>query len=310
MLRGIKKPLINCTKNGRSFFAKTCTLQLEYSAEERAREEELRQKIQQKYRGMQIPPFTNHQYGHFSTMGLNETAAQQAAADAGSQKFGGFGGQAFQGRSGVDWIMLLTGCALVYFSGKILFNQFTRGVNGLEMPLWTASIDMQAKHLLFAVQFDQQEQDQLKKDFEVVRQTNPFVNFFEWVRSRRPEFCCGRKYTPDYVLNILVSSLRSNDSAQLAGLARTLQQSMNQRKGDSLQRVDDFVERLQTTGVMFQSLRGAGPTSAFTPSHQPASAFMPPAGHTQGGAEQSDINSALEAKSGEAHSSTPFGEAK
>lgn len=310
MRRAVKFAWAVPVQNGRFLYCNTRLLLLECSAEERAREEELRQKVQQRYRGMQIPPITNHQYGHFSTMGINETAAQQAAGDAGSQKFGSFGSQAFQGRGGVDWLMLLTGCALVYFSGKILFNQFTRGVNGLELPLWTASIEMQAKHLLFAVQFDQQEQDQLKRDFEVVRQTNPFANFFEWVRTRRPDFCCGRKYHPDYVLNALVSSLRSNDSAQLAGLARTLQQSVSRRKGDSFQRVDDFVEQLQATGFMFQSLRGAGPTSAFTPSYQPAPTFVPPADHTQGGGEQSDLTRALDSKSGEAHSSTPFEDAK
>ncbi|KPA78201.1 putative mitochondrial hypothetical protein [Leptomonas pyrrhocoris] len=259
---------------------------------------------------MQIPPITNHQYGHFATMGINETAVHQATGDAGSQGSGYVGEQRFQNRGRVDWIMLLTGCALVYFSGKILFNQFTRGVNGLEMPLWTASVEMQAKHLLFAIQFSQHEQDQLRKDFEVVRQTNPFVNFFEWVRSQRSEFCSGRKYSPDYVLNVLVSSLRSNESTQLANLARTLQQSMRRQTGDSLQRVDDFVEQLQSTGLLFQAMRGTGPTNAFAPSYQPAPGFIPPVGHTQGGAEQSDLSSALEVKSGVAHSSTPFDDAK
>lgn len=309
-MRVIKVSSTICAGNARFLFSKSCPLLIEQSPEELARENELRQKIQQKYRGMQIPPITNHQYGHFSTMGINETAAQQAAGDAGSQNFGAFGGQPFQGKGRVDWIMLLTGCALVYFSGKILFNQMTRGVEGLEMPLWTASVEMQAKHLLFAVQFSQHEQEQLKKDFEVVRQANPFTNFFEWVRSRRPEFCAGRKYSPDYVLNSLISALRSNDSTQLASLARTLQQAMRQQNGDSLQRVDDFVERLQATGYMFQSMRGAAPVNAFLPSPHSAANFMPPAEPPQGGAERSDLSSALEAKSGEAHSSTPFGDAK
>ena len=310
MLRCIKVPSPVAVGHGRFFFFKTCTLRLEQNPEELVREEELRKKVQEKFRGMQIPPMQNPQYGHFSTMGINETAAQQAAGDAGAQRFGGFGAQSFQSRGGVDWLMLLTGCALVYFSGKILFSQLTRGVNGLEMPLWTASVEMQAKHLLFAVQFNQQEQDQLKKDFEVVRQTNPFTNFFEWVRSRRPEFCCGRKYSPDYVLHTLISSLCSNDSTQLASLVRTLQQSMRRQAGDPLQRVDEFVEQLQSTGYMYQALRGAAPTGTFYPNYQPSPAFVPPVGRTQGGAEQSDLNTALEAKTGEAHSSTPFDEAK
>ncbi|KPI89580.1 hypothetical protein ABL78_1348 [Leptomonas seymouri] len=306
MLRRVKLPSPSFMRSGRFLFSRTCNLLLEQSAEERAREEELRQKIQQKYRGMQIPPIAEHHYGHFSTMGINETAAHQAAGDARSQDFGNFGGQNVQGRGKVDWMMLFTGCALVYFSGKIFFNQFTRGVNGLEMPLWTASVEIQAKHLVFAIQFNRDEQDQLKKEFEAFRQTNPFVNFFEWLRSRRPEFCSGRKYNADYVLNALVSSLRSNDNVQLASLVRTLQQSMNQQTGDSLQRVDNFVERLQSTGHLLQAMHGTGPTNASAPSFQPMPELMPSLEHTQGRAEKSDLNCALEAKSGEAHSSIPF----
>jgi hypothetical protein len=310
MRRGLKFSSSIRVVNGRCFFTKTGSLFIEQGVEERAREDELRQKVQQKYRGMQIPPITNHQYGHFSTMGINETAAQQAAGDASSQSFWGSGGQSFQNRGRVDWIMLLTGCVLVYFSGKILFTQFTRGVNGLEMPLWTASVDMQAKHLLFAVQFNRHEQDQLKKDFEAARQTNPLTNFFEWVRTCRPEFCSGRKYNSEYVMSVLISSLCSSDSTQLASLARALQQSMKQQTGDPLQRVDEFVERLQATGYLLQTMRSPGPINTFAHNYQIAPTFVPPVKHTQGGAERSDLNSALEVKNGEVHSSTPFDDTK
>lgn len=294
---------------GRRAFS-TAALRAEYSAEERAREEALRQKVQQKYRGMQIPPLSSYEYGHFSTMGLNATAAK-AATDARAQGGAGFGGAAFPSRQGTDWLMLLTGCALVYFSGKILFRQFTRGVNGLEMPLWTASVEQQAKHLLFAVQFEQSEQDQLKREFEAVRQTNPFVDFFEWVRSRRPEFCCGRKYAPDYVVHALVSALRSSDGTQLASLARTLQSSLSRKNGDAMQRVDDFVDQLHSAGSLFQGLRGFGASNAYFPDQPLRPAYAPSLQSSQAGsALESDISGALDVKSGEAHSSTPFSEAK
>lgn len=295
---------------GARLLSSTAVLRLEQSAEERTREEELRQRVQQKYRGMQIPEMTHHEYGHFSTTGINASAAHQAARSAGVEGYPGFGGGAFQNRGRVDWLLLLTGCTLVYLSFKILFRQFTRGVNGLELPLWTASIELQAKHILFAVQFQQSEQDQIKKDFEAVRQTNPFVDFFEWVRSRRPEFCCGRKYGADYVMHTLVSCLRSGDGTQLATLARTLQQSMTRKNGDSLQRVDDFVEQLQSAGYLFQGIRGVGSSGVHTPEHSPQPIYTPLREVSQCGVQESDLINALDVKNGEAHSSTPFREAK
>ncbi|GET88307.1 hypothetical protein, conserved [Leishmania tarentolae] len=295
---------------GGRFLSTTAILRLEQSGEERAREEELRQKVQQKYRGMQIPEMTHHEYGHFSTMGINASAAAQAARSAGVQGYSGFGGSPFQNRGRVDWLFLLTGCTLVYFSGKILFRQFTRGVNGLELPLWTASAELQAKHILFAVQFQQSEQDQMRKDFEAVRQTNPFVDFFEWVRSRRPEFCCGRKYGADYVMNALISCLRSSDGTQLATLARTLQQSMIRKSGDSLQRVDDFVEQLQSAGYVLQGIRGVGSSSVYTPEHLPQPMYTTPREVSQCGPQVSDLSNALDVENGQTHSSTPFSEAK
>ncbi|CAM67804.1 conserved hypothetical protein [Leishmania infantum JPCM5] len=295
---------------GARLLSSTAVLRVEQSAEERAREEELRQKVQQKYRGMPIPEMTHHEYGHFSTMGINASAAQQAARSAGVQGYPGFGGGAFQNRGRVDWLFLLTGCTMVYLSGKILFRQFTRGVNGLELPLWTASVELQAKHILFAVQFQQSEQEQMKKDFEAVRQTNPFVDFFEWVRSRRPEFCSGRKYGADYVMHTLVSCLRGSDGTQLATLARTLQQSMTRRNGDSLQRVDDFVEQLQSAGYLFHGIRGVGSSGMYTPEPLPQPIYTPFREVSQCGAQESDLINTLDVKNGEAHSSTPFSEAK
>ncbi|KAG5505710.1 hypothetical protein JKF63_05045 [Porcisia hertigi] len=288
------------------FFSSTSALRLEHSPEERAREEELRQKVQQKYRGMQFPEITNHQYGHFSILGINVSAAQQAASHAGVQGYPGFGGTPFEKRRSVDWLMLLTGCLLVYFSSKILFRQITRGVNELEFPLWTASIEVQAKHLLFAVQFQRSEQEQMRKDFEAVRQINPFVDFFEWVRSRRPEFCSGRKYGADYVMHTLVSSFLSSDGAQLAAVARTLQQSIVQINDDPLQRVDNFVEQLQSTSHLFQGIRGVGSSNSYTTEYPPRSTYSSQGGAGESGAPTSDLTSALDAKSGEEHSSTPF----
>ncbi|KAL0506972.1 LOW QUALITY PROTEIN: hypothetical protein Q4I30_003709 [Leishmania utingensis] len=235
------------------------------------------------------------------------SATQQAASNAGVDGYQSFGGTPFQNRRSVDWVILLTGCTLMYFSGKILFRQLTRGVNGLEMPLWTASVELQAKHILFAVQFQQSEQDQMKKDFEEVRQINPFVEFFEWVRSRRPEFCSGRKYGADYVMHTLVSSLSSSDGAQLATVARTLQQSMAQKNNDSLQRVDNFVEQLRSAGYLFQGIRGMGSPSVYTTDYPPRQVYTPHREVGQCGEQESDLTRALDVKNGVAHSSTPFG---
>ncbi|AIN98156.1 hypothetical protein LPMP_210750 [Leishmania panamensis] len=291
----------------RRLLSSTSMLRFQQSAEERAREEELRQKVQQRYRGMQIPESLSHEYGHFSTMGISASATQQAASNAGVDGYQSFGGTPFQNRRSVDWVILLTGCTLMYFSGKILFRQLTRGVNGLEMPLWTASVELQAKHILFAVQFQQSEQDQMKKDFEEVRQINPFVEFFEWVRSRRPEFCSGRKYGADYVMHTLVSSLSSSDGAQLATVARTLQQSMAQKNNDSLQRVDNFVEQLRSAGYLFQGIRGMGSPSVYTTDYPPRQVYTPHREVGQCGEQESDLTRALDVKNGVAHSSTPFG---
>lgn len=287
---------------------------LEYSPDERRREEDLRRKVQERYRGMQIPEMTNHEYGHFSSMGINAAAAQQATSSAGGQGFTGFSGMPFQRGGRVDWLMLLTGLALVYFSGKIMLNQLTQGVDGLNMPLWIASVETQAKHLLFAVQFNQAEQKQMRQDFHTARQMNPFVDFFEWVHTQRPEFCCGQRYSSEHVMGILVSALRNGDSTQLATLARTLQTTVSRQGGDSLQRIDDFVDQLQAAGYLLQAVRGFGHSSL--PNTQSQQNYQSPAVEApqyqlqSAGGPQSGIQNALDVNNSETHSSTPFSDRK
>lgn len=280
---------------------------------EREREKELRQLVLQKYRGMQIPEMTDIQYGHFSTGGIQAAAAQQAMSSQGYGSMfssagggststaaggscstgncgaGGSGGGA--GASGAtggmpngmpmkprtDWLMLFTGLALMWVSAKIIYSQMTRGVDDLDFPLWTASLEVQAKHLLFCVQFDDQTRSQLKRDFQVVRQSNPFADFFQWVHSRQPQYLSGRVNSLDMAIGAVIQSLSNTNSRELMSFATALRQSLTRKGGDPQTRLDDFVNNLSPANSMLATmggLSGRGGASSAPPASVPS--YNPP----------------------------------
>lgn len=240
------------------FFSTSCVWRREVDPEEREREVNLRNQVMQKFKGMPIPEITHHEYGHFATSGINYQAAGQAFGDAQNSAGSAWQSGKFTaaapnatGKVGVDWVMLLTGCLLVFVSGQMLYQQMGRDVDDLEIPLWVASIDTQAKHLILSVQFDQATRDGLKKEFQTVRLNNPLADFFEWVRTQRPEFGFGNRYGMDYAMGTVTSILSSTNSRELVAFAQALQGAMNRRDGSPQQRLDDFLQKLQTVGGLY-----------------------------------------------------------
>lgn len=295
---------------------------------ERAKEQQLREQVLTKYRGMKIPEMTNYEYGHFATAGINAAARDQAFRNSGfglfntgstsqqadgtndqqqqstSQTSGVMGGAGSTGQKKVDWLMLFTGVALFYFSTKILFQQLTRGVEGLNIPLWAASIEVQAKHLIYSVQFDSETKESLQKQFISVREANPFADFFSWVHSTRPEFGSGRRFSYDNAMHIMVSLLRSSDTSQLMSFARALQQALMRRGGDPQDRLDTFLDKVQGMAPMSLPPGIGGGTMNLSPSPQNT------ANHSSSGLMQPnsslELNDILSSGSEGPHSSTPF----
>lgn len=272
---------------------------------EREREKELRRQVLQKYKGMEIPEMTSFEYGHFSTGGIQAAAAQQAMRGQGFTGFFGAenrsggtnggnssGGNEDNGWSAgknagapgtgvprafrVDWLMLFTGFALVYASGKILWNPATRSVSDLEFPLWSASLETQAKHLLFSVQFDERTREEMKREFQTVRQTNPFADFFQWVSSRNPEFCRGDRSSAETNVGTLVGVLSSTNSRDLVALASALRHSLSRRGGDAGSRVDGFMAQVLSNGALVGGLQGTFGAGRFAVPAYPPPPPSPP----------------------------------
>lgn len=227
---------------------------MEQDPVETEREKELRQRVLAQYRGMQVPEMTNFQYGHFATGGIRATATQQAYADAGFQNFSQAMGGGMRTVK-VDWLMLFTGVALVYVTGKLMFQQFTMGMSDVQLPLWTASLELQAKYILFTVQFDSHTRDYLQKEFQAVREANPFADFFEWLRVQRPEYGNGRRSTFENSMTAVMVQLRSNDRSTLFPFYGAVRQAMMRRGGDAQDRIDTFLDNVQQGG----GWRGGGP---------------------------------------------------
>ncbi|EPY28030.1 hypothetical protein STCU_05336 [Strigomonas culicis] len=184
---------------------------------------------------------TNPPYGQFATGGTVETARSQGFSFAVPQ----------QGRSGVDWIMLLTGCVLVYYTGKIMLHQYNRGIDGLEMPLWVGSTYIQAQHLLFNIQYDKDVRENLKKEYLSYKKSEVVnnrlgVSFFEYVQSRMPDFCSGRLNSVSDTMQIVLNALGNKDSQALVTFARSVQTALQRRGGDPQTRVDDFISKIGT----------------------------------------------------------------
>ncbi|KEG12081.1 hypothetical protein DQ04_02021070 [Trypanosoma grayi] len=266
---------------------------------EREREKELRQRVIQRYRGVNLPELTDFRYGHFAAQeGATTSAASQAYATVNN----GFpmGGAGSSGRQGVDWLMLFTGFALVYVSSKFMLQRFSFGdIDNINMPLWSASLETQAKYLLFSIQYDVRTREQIRQAYHNVRQTNPFTDFFQWLRVQHPEYGHGVLYNYENAVGTLVSILSSGSSDSLMTLARSVQNALRKQGGSPAQRIDDFVTDL---GALAGMRRVQGNTFSTGYVNSPP----PPPSVQVYGTEPVTILNALDATPSKEHSSVPF----
>lgn len=275
-------------------FSRSSILLVEQDLVERERERELRQQTLRKY-GMNIPEMTEYNYGHFSSQGIGSAAVNQA----GFSFIPGSGlplGNTTSSKGQVNWLMLLTGCALVYFSAKIMFQQLNKGIDDFDIPLWTASVETQAKHLIFSVQFDHSTKEDLKRQFHSVRQVNPFFDFFEWVRSVRSDFLHGSRYSAETTMNTVATLLSRTERRDVMMFANTLQRSLWKTGGSPATRLDDFMDSIN----MGENLLNAAQMTPFVMSsgnRSPAPETVGSEGHVTGFPSNPTIGP---------HSSTPF----
>ncbi|KAH9597665.1 hypothetical protein LSM04_006614 [Trypanosoma melophagium] len=267
---------------------------------EREREKELREKVLQGYRGMKLPEMTDFRYGHFASGEGAITSATSQAYYAANSGFS-LGGAGSVGRQGVDWLMLFTGLALVYMTSKVMFQRFSVGnMDDVSVPLWTASLDVQAKYLLFSIQFDVKAREEIRKSYHNVRQANPFTDFFHWLRFQHPEFGQGTVYSYDDAVKTLTTILSSGNSQTLMILARGVQNALRKKDGNPSQRIDEFLVSL---GAIARVERME--TNTLVPGYmQPP--ILSPQTPLVYGTEPTNIQSALDVTPSERHSSVPF----
>jgi hypothetical protein len=245
-----------------------------------AREQNLRSQIREKYKGMRLPEMTNFEYGKFASKGILQDAASkanQASAEKFKQFVGGnTGGNNNSGSSSdsnntggasggttsnsqnetpaqaqpVDWLMMLSGTALVIVSTRLLSDRLGGPKNDENyiVPIWCVSFDQQAKYLLFLVSVDKFVKDQLQQEFERVRVSYPFLNFFDWLESRYPAYGAGRKYSKQMAVEMVSQLLAQGGRMQLAALGRATSYAISRAGGvDPSGKVDEYLDQLEST---------------------------------------------------------------
>ncbi|CCW64555.1 unnamed protein product [Phytomonas sp. EM1] len=221
---------------------------MESESSERERECELRRQVLYKYNGVKIPELVSFNYGHFSSVNINLSATQYALRDADDS----FNSNILPNNSSKEirrmiWLMILSGLTLIYFLRKVVL-QTSRGLNDLELPLWLASIERQSKHIIFLIQFDEQTRIDLRKEFESVHFLNPFIDFFDWVKTKRPEFGLGIRYDPGVSIGILLTFLANTESHVLTIFIRSIQMASLKRNVSPMQRLDEFIDHIRFSG--------------------------------------------------------------
>lgn len=199
--------------------------------EELSREKLLRESVVKKYPGLNLPPISMT-YGNFANSN-SPSGPGIPVNELGSQ----------QQRTRRLLLICLAGLMVVWTS-KSISNQLSK--NNLNIPLWAASLEDQAKHILFCVQYDEKTRNALATEFAILRKTNPFLDFFSWVSVKKPDFCCGHKYNNVYAISTVLNALQMENVAA----SRIVSKVLFSGGGDERKRVDDLVDALpQLMGI-------------------------------------------------------------
>lgn len=202
---------------------------------EAERETLLRQCVLKRYPEMR-PPVSELQYGSFAR-----------EADPGYPRSRSLGGRFL--------LFVLGSTALIWMVTKNAFKK-----ERLAIPLWTSSVCNQAKHIIFQSQYDKKVRDSMSVEFVALRQANPFLDYFQWVATKCPDFCMGYKYDSATAIGIVTQAMAVKDSPALISALSTKKLSNR----DARQRVDDLVDALTKINT-------------FRPFSSPVSPFVPQA---------------------------------
>nr|CCC93382.1 conserved hypothetical protein [Trypanosoma congolense IL3000] len=266
--------------------------------QEHRRESELRQRVLKSYGGLHLPEFSGYNYGHFSTGGPTTSAAIRAKGIATDNTL--HTGASIPKGQRVDWLMFLTGVALLYVSTKMLIERLSGGaVGNLVLPSWVASIDEQANHLLFVVQYDKVNRERVKEEYAADRKINPFITFFQWLAIRHPEYGHGSQFYRDVALNSLSQALSSGNQQTLLALATNTRDALSRKNESPAKRIDYFISKMGISSTPLPLSPGAViPTySHSSMSPNPLRVF---------GTENETIQTVLDVTPSGSHGSVPF----
>lgn len=229
------------------------------------REKQLRQKIQEQYRRMNLPEMTNIVYGKFASVGTSGT--NQHGDTPTSSAFNNWSqpsGQAAQGPASVDWMMLLTGVALVLVATRLLAERFSAPTSDgkLVVPLWCVPFHQQAKYLLYLVATDKFVREQLEREFKEIKRAYPTVGFVDWLESRYPMYGCGKFVSRQSAVETISHLLASGGQMQLASLGRLVRDAVNQSGGDPQGKLDTFVAEAEKIAGVPSRTWPQGPLSS------------------------------------------------
>lgn len=271
----------SCTSSAqvvaRLYLHTTQTHHIQHDPTEQEREKQLRDMVLQKYRGMRSPAATHHTYGNFASTGafassMGNDGRADASSTSSSCEGNGRCDMGGQGRGRPDLFMLFTGAALMYVSGKILFMRARRDVSEVDTPLWVASPELQAKHFIYCAQFTPKVRDEIRHSFQAVRENNPFVNFYAWLPSQQPYFGVGQRHSFSEAMNSIVAALVRGDQLSYIALGYAFRNALAQRDSDPRNRLDGFVDSLQSgTGLSHYVSPAASATSSSPPLYYGAS---------------------------------------
>ncbi|KAG8343250.1 hypothetical protein ERJ75_000271200 [Trypanosoma vivax] len=210
--------------------------------EEESRENVLRDKVVKGYRGLRFQGISDFRYAHFATEGISASSA--ALEGKTENKPDSTDGENSSKVNEVDLPMLFAGASLVLLSLMMLHKRYSTDGSTVSLPSWVGSLETRANHVLFVVQYDAKQREQMQNEYLIFRKTNPFVPFFQWLALHYPDYGHGLQFNYDVAMNTLFQWLSDKSKHESFALASAIQIATRSRGISSFQRLDNFIGSL------------------------------------------------------------------
>lgn len=177
--------------------------------------------------------------------------------------------------------MLLTGTALVFVTSRLLADRLNgpKASENMQVPLWCATFEMQAKYLLLLVGTDKGQREALQQEFERVRAGYPMLNFFDWLEVRYPALGNGFRYSRQQAVEVVKNMLSQGTQLQLATAGRATSYALSKggSAADGAARIDEYVDQVNSAMGGARLPPAVNPYAAYIAPSQQVAQYPPQA---------------------------------